>query len=189
MANSTGMYSGTNMCHVIDQGDGYIVSKSLKKTKEEERKWALNRDDFVVVSDDFRYKSHIVTRTVTAEDGSKRKIREKVLVYWSRSFYERERHENKSFLEFIEKLKANPIAEKEDSTRYYGISGKRVSNALRNWQVDMLPGDIYRMSGVTNEDLKQILKAFNLTIPTKMFTRGELRSLKSSVEVFWTVGV
>lgn len=307
-----GMYSGTNMCHVIDQGDGYIVSKSLKKTKEEERQWALNRDDFVVVSDDFRYKSHIVTRTVTAEDGSKRKIREKVVVYWSRSFYERERHENKSFLEFIEKLKANPsgfrvtnaqsrsirkflkkdminkqtgeildsrkliamiddnklrqfnelmgyyqivsselnmdalqiiekyhgltkiedqfremkttlqtrpiyvsrpehikahlmicfmaltmmriiqhmvtvnvpLTEKEDSTGYYGISGKRVSNALKAWQVDMLPGDIYRMMGATNDDLKRILKAFNLAIPTKMFTRGELRSLKSSVEVF-----
>lgn len=32
-----GMYSGTNMCHVIDQGDGYIVSKSLKKTKAQSR--------------------------------------------------------------------------------------------------------------------------------------------------------
>jgi transposase len=27
-----GMYSGTNMCHVIDRGNGYIVSKSLKKS-------------------------------------------------------------------------------------------------------------------------------------------------------------
>lgn len=77
-----------------------------------------------------------------------------------------------------------PLTEKEDSTGYYGISGKRVSNALKAWQVDMLPGDIYRMMGATNDDLKRILKAFNLAIPTKMFTRGELRSLKSSVEVF-----
>lgn len=48
----------------------------------------------------------------------------------------------------------------------------------------MLPGGIYRMGGATNDDLKRILKAFNLTMPIKMFMRGELRDLKSSVEVF-----
>ena len=103
-----GMYSGTNMCHVIDQGNGYIVSKSLKKSTKKEREWVLNQDEYTVVSPDFRYKSRIVTRTVTAENGTKRKIQEKVVVYWSRAFYEREKHENKSFLDFIEKLKANP---------------------------------------------------------------------------------
>ena len=103
-----GMYSGTNMCHVLDQGDGYIVSKSLKKSTAADRRWTLDPDGYTEVSPDFRYKSRIVTRTVTAEDGSKRKIREKVVVYWSRAFYARERHENESFLAFIEKLKENP---------------------------------------------------------------------------------
>ena len=103
-----GMYNGTNMCHVLDQGDGYIVSKSLKKSTKKEREWVLDREGYTVVSQDFRYKSRVVTRTVTAEDGSKRKINEKVIIYWSRSFYAREKHENQSFLDFIEKLKANP---------------------------------------------------------------------------------
>ena len=103
-----GMYNGTNMCHVLDQGDGYIVSKSLKKSTKKEREWVLDQEGYTVVSPDFRYKSRIVTRTVTAEDGSKRKIKEKVVIYWSRSFYAREKHENQSFLDFIEKLKANP---------------------------------------------------------------------------------
>ena len=103
-----GMYNGTNMCHVLDQGNGYIVSKSLKKSTQKEREWVLNQDDYTVVSPDFRYKSRIVTRTVTAEDGSKRQIEEKAVIYWSRSFYAREKHENQSFLDFIEKLKANP---------------------------------------------------------------------------------
>ena len=103
-----GMYNGTNMCHVLDQGNGYIVSKSLKKSTKKEREWVLDREGYTVVSQDFRYKSRVVTRTVTAEDGSKRKINEKVIIYWSRSFYAREKHENQSFLDFIEKLKANP---------------------------------------------------------------------------------
>ncbi len=103
-----GMYNGTNMCHVLDQGNGYIVSKSLKKSAKTEREWVLNQEGYTVVSPDFKYKSRIVTRTVTAEDGTKRKIQEKVVVYWSRAFYAREKHENQSFLDFIEKLKANP---------------------------------------------------------------------------------
>ena len=103
-----GMYNSTNMCHVLDQGNGYIVSKSLKKSTKKEREWVLDQEGYTVVSPDFRYKSRIVTRTVTAEDGSKRKIKEKVVIYWSRSFYAREKHENQSFLDFIEKLKANP---------------------------------------------------------------------------------
>ena len=56
----------------------------------------------------FFCKSRIVNRTVVLPDKTKRKIREKVVVYWSKSFYERECHENASFLSFVEKLKANP---------------------------------------------------------------------------------
>lgn len=103
-----GMYSGTNMCHVVNQGHGYIVSKSLKKSAERERKWVLDQNGYTVVSPDFRYKSRIVTRTVTDEDGTKKKVQEKVVVYWSSAFYAREKHENESFLAFIQKLKSNP---------------------------------------------------------------------------------
>lgn len=103
-----GMYNGTNMCHVLDRGHGYIVSKSLRKSAKKEREWALDRGGYTVVSDDFKYKSRIVSRTVKDEEGHQRQIREKVVVYWSRAFYAREKHANKSFLEFIGKLKENP---------------------------------------------------------------------------------
>ena len=307
-----GMYNGTNMCHVLDQGDGYIVSKSLKKSTAKEREWVLSQDGYIVVSPDFRYKSRIITRTVTAEDGSKRNIREKIVVYWSRSFYAREKHENQSFLDFIEKLKANPagfrvsaaqsrslrkfmkkemihgetgeivdsrkllsmiddsklkeyndlmgyyqivsselemddqeIIEKyhgltriEDQFREmkgtletrpiwvntpehihahllicfmaltmmrviqykimkslpedkagnlnwsYGLPGNRFQDALRSWTVDRLSDEYYRMSGFDNEDLKTICAALKLHIPLKLFTLGDLRSLKSSVKIF-----
>ena len=103
-----GMYSGTNMCHVLNLGNGYIVSKSLKKSTQQDREWVLDQRDYIEISPDFKYKSRIVSRMVTDEDGTRKKIREKVVVYWSKAFYTREMHENQSFLEFIEKLKANP---------------------------------------------------------------------------------
>ena len=307
-----GMYNGTNMCHVLDQGDGYIVSKSLKKSTKKEREWVLDQNGYTIVSPDFRYKSRVVTRTVTAEDGSKRKIKEKAVIYWSRSFYAREKHENQSFLDFIEKLKANPagfrvsaaqsrslrkfmkkemihketgeivdskkllsmiddskltefnelmgyyqivsseldmddleIIDKyhgltriEDQFREmkgtletrpiwvntpehiqahllicfmaltmmrviqrkikkslpadkakdlnwsYGMPGDRFQKALLDWQVEQLNDEYYRMVNVDSDDLNMVLKALDITIPNDLFTRGQLRSIASGLNLF-----
>jgi transposase len=307
-----GMYSGTNMSHVIDHGNGYIVSKSLKKSAKKEREWVLDQDGYTVVSPDFKYKSRIVTRTITDENGLSRKIQQKVVAYWSRAFYAREKHENQSFLDFIEKLKANPngfrvsaaqsrslrkfmkkevlheetgeildssklrtmidedkltefnelmgyyqivsselemddleIIDKyhgltriEDQFREmkgtldtrpifvntpehiqahlmicfmaltmmrviqhkirkslpkqtgkdfnwsYGLPGNRLSKALLDWQVEQLSDEYFRMVNIDSADLKVILSAVGLVLPSKIFTRGDLRSLKSSCSFF-----
>ena len=96
------------MYAVREAGNGYIVSKSLRKSTAAEKKWATDPKGYTVRSKDFRHKSHIVTRKTTDEDGNERTLKEKVVVYWSRAFYERERHEHQSFLGFLERLKANP---------------------------------------------------------------------------------
>ena len=111
-----GMYSGTNMQAVREGGNGYIVSKSLLKSTAKEREWAVGPKGWEVVREDFKCKSDIVTRTVKDEngnvvkgpDGTPKTYEEKVVVYWSESFYRRQVHENKSFLEFVAKLRANP---------------------------------------------------------------------------------
>ena len=103
-----GMYSGTNMCHVTDAGNGYIVSKSLRKSTAAERRWAVSPDGYTVVGDRFRHKSRVRERTVYDETGKKRRIKEKVVVYWSKSFYDRDLSEHRKFLDFIERLRANP---------------------------------------------------------------------------------
>lgn len=59
-----GMYSGTNMHAVCEAGNGYIVSKSLRKTDKAERAWAIDPDGYTIVSDKFRHKSRIVKRVV-----------------------------------------------------------------------------------------------------------------------------
>ena len=66
----------------------------------------------------------------------------------------------------------------------YRITGERLAKALLDWKVDKLPGDLYRMENVQGEDIKKILKAFNIDIQPQLFTSGELRKLKSQVKVF-----
>ena len=315
-----GMYSGTNMCHVTDAGNGYIVAKSLRKSTRKEIDWAINPQGYDSPDADFRCKSRIVERTVKLVEKDKdgkdvtvtRKFKEKVVVYWSRSFYERELRENASFLAFVEKLKANPggfritaaqsqslrrflktdvldrktgnvldgtklaamiddeklsafndlfgyyqivtseldmpdrevidkyhgLTQIEDQFREmkstletrpiyvrtrehieahlmicfialtmmrliqrktkaslgaefgkdldwtYGIPGARLASALREWQVTELPGDYYQMLNASDGDIVTLFKAFGIDVPAKIYTKGDLRELKSAIDPF-----
>lgn len=116
-----GMYSGTNMYAVREAGNGYIVSKSLRKTDKAERTWAIDPEGYTVVSENFRHKSRIVKRVVKDENGKKHEVREKVVVYWSKAFYERERNENASFMEFLRKLRENPGSYRISSAHSKGL--------------------------------------------------------------------
>lgn len=105
-----GICTGPIMCRLLDDGNGYIISKSLKKSTKEDREWAKEQDGYVVVDDNFKYKSRIQTVTVKDKDGRSREIRQKSVVYWIRHFYDRDVAEHRSFLKFIEKLKQSPTS-------------------------------------------------------------------------------
>ena len=105
-----GICNYMNLLHLLDAGNGYIVSKSLLKSAETERDWAYDDTGYTIVSPDFKYKSHIVKRIVTDEQGNTRRIEEQVVVYWSRKFEERSRRENKKFLDFLQKLEESPAS-------------------------------------------------------------------------------
>ena len=301
-----GLHSFYNLCYLVSDEQGYIVSKSIRKTSKAERQWIMMQDDYTSKGRCFKFKSRIVTRCVKDENGTTMDLKEKVIVYWSERFYKREYNEHKSFLDFLEKLRKNPasfrvttiqsnklkkffkkeflhkdtgeivesskligmldeekieeltafmgyyqivtseldmpdedvieayhgLTQIEDqfhemkgtlntrsiyvSTREhiqahlwvcmialtmlrliqkkivsysqsdkseciwsYGISGKRVQRALQKWQIDKLPGDIYRFNNTTDDDLKRILSAFSINIMPKLYTRGDLRKIKT----------
>lgn len=151
-----GMYSGTNMCHVINNGNGYIVSKSIKKSKQSERKWIISQEGYIEESSDFKYKSKIVETMVTDEDGQKRKIKQKVVVYWSRKFYERERSENKKFIEFIEKLKTNP-----NGFRVSAAQSKALKKYIKKEMLNKKTGEIVDSKELLSMIDEEKLKEFN----------------------------
>jgi hypothetical protein len=65
-----------------------------------------------------------------------------------------------------------------------GVPAERVMAALGKWQVDRMPNDYYRFLHIGDPDLKLILDAFNISIPYKMYQRGELKSIKTATQVF-----
>lgn len=107
-----GLCNFKNSLFLVKRGDGYLVSKSIRKTAKKERQWILEEDGYEADASGgnpkFKYKSRVVTRKIKDDEGVTHAVREKVLVYWSEHYYKRELAENKSFLAFLEKLEENP---------------------------------------------------------------------------------
>lgn len=307
-----GICNYMNLLHVLDSGNGYIVSKSLLKSTKKEQAWAYDDDGYTIVSDNFKYKSRIMKRTVKDENGNSRRIEEKAVVYWSRKFQERSICENKKFLDFLQKLEETPenfritalqskslrkfmkkeyvnaktgemlnsfdikgfidfekVSEYRKNMGYYqivtseltmeaqdvidkyhgltqiedqfrvmksdletrplyvrtpehvdahllicmialiimriiqkrirdngdnlkdrnvywnvGMSGERIQAALNKWKVDLLPDGLYRFMDIDDPDLAQILEAFDINIPSKLYRRAELKSIKTGTKIF-----
>lgn len=312
LISDRGIFQYRNLLNLVQSGNGYIVAKSLLKSTQKERDWTYDDSGYVKVSEDFKYKSRVVKRTIKDEDNNKHTIEEKVVVYWSKKFQERAEKENKSFLDFIKKLQDAPgsfrltalqnksirkflkkeyvnkntgeilnsseikpmldydkikaytkslgyyqivtselnMEESEVINKYHGltqieeqfrtmkstletrpiyvrtpkhieahlliclialiilriiqkkiiasnqipisedmywttgINGNRIQDALNKWQVDLMPNELYRFMNVDDKDLKIILNAFEINIPKKLFTLGELKSIKTNIKVF-----
>lgn len=112
-----GMNTQENKYLIVDKNNGYIVSKSVKKSWTKLRDWALNDDDFTKIQNShgevtFKYKSRIneIKLTYKNQDGTKstKEIKEKEIIYWSKKHYEREVFQNKKFIEYLESCKEHP---------------------------------------------------------------------------------
>lgn len=103
-----GICTYTTICHLLDRNKGYIMSKSILKSKAEEKKWILDQSGYTITSEAFRYKSRVVRKTVKDEKGQKSNITEKVVVYWSKKFYDRQMYENKKFIDTLKRIIENP---------------------------------------------------------------------------------
>ena len=112
-----GMNTQENKYLIVDKGNGYIVSKSVKKSWKSQRDWALSDEDYTYIRNAsnevvFKYKSRIneITLIYKNEDGTKttKVVKEKEIIYWSKKHYEKELNQNKKFIEYLESCKENP---------------------------------------------------------------------------------
>ena len=138
-----GICNYMNLLHLLDAGNGYLVSKSLLKSTKAEQKWAYDEEGYVRVSPDFKYKSRIVKRNVKDENGNSRTVEEQVVVYWSRKFEERCRRENKEFLDFLQKLEDSPA-----SFRISALQSKALRKFMKKEYVNTKTGESINSSDV-----------------------------------------
>lgn len=138
-----GICNYQNLLHILDAGNGYIVSKSLLKSTREEQEWAYDDEDYLSVSEDFKYKSRIVKKSVKDEKGNARTVTEKAVVYWSRKFQKRAEQENRNFLDFLEKLQEHP-----ENFRITAIQAKSLRKFFKREYVNEKTGEILDTSKI-----------------------------------------
>lgn len=143
-----GMCSGTNMVHLLKRNHGYVISKSINKTKSDERKWIYDQTDYIKENNDFKYKSRVISRTIKLQESEDDyNITQKVVVYWSKKFYEKQYAENKSFLEFIDKLEKNP-----ESFRITKMQNNNLKKFLKDDIINTNTGEV-----LNSKDVKLII--------------------------------
>lgn len=121
-----GMINYKNILALRD--NGYVMSKSIKKSNKEEKDWTTNPEGFSgEPGDDFRVKSRIITKRIKNDEGQYVTLKQKQVVYWSRKFYNREMKENESFLKILEEFVESP--ESFPDSRFKGLS-KFVETAI-----------------------------------------------------------
>lgn len=143
MIADRGICNYPNLLHVLDAGNGYIVSKSLLKSTKKEQEWAYGDEGYTAVSDGFKYKSRIVRKKVKDENGNPRTVEEKVVVYWSRKFQLRAERENRKFLDFLKKLEEHP-----ENFRITAVQSKALRKFFRKECVNEKTGEILDSSQI-----------------------------------------
>ena len=143
MIADRGICNYMNMLHLLDSGNGYIVSKSLLKSSKAEQEWTYDDNGYTSVSADFKYKSRIMKRHVKDENGNSRTLEEKVIVYWSRRFEQRSIKENKKFLDFLEKLEEAPA-----NFRITSLQAKSLRKFLKKEYVNTKTGEMMASSDI-----------------------------------------
>lgn len=157
MIADRGMCNYQNILYPLNQNHGYIMAKGLRKSSREEQEWAISEECFTQVNDDFKYKSRIKKRIIKDENEQKRTITEKVIVYWTRKFYERDLHENADYIEVVEKILENP-------------NGFRITAMQARQMSRFFNGDIL------NSETAEIVGASKLRA---LFDRSKLEKFKS----------
>ena len=141
LVGDRGVCIGPSILNILDGGNGYIFAKSVLKSTAAERAWIYSEQDYIYDSPNFKYKSKIRKRKVKGEDGETREITEKVVAYWSEKFANRAIKENKSFLEFLDKLLKSPA-----NFRITALQAKKLRGFLSKKIVNEKTGEVLSSS-------------------------------------------
>jgi transposase len=144
-----GLNSGPNIAHILSEGNGYIVSKSTKKSDKTVKAWILDEDGYIWnEARTFKIKSVVRKRKIKDENNKTIEIAEKLICYWSKKHYDRERHENEKFVEYLESVIANPDKLKDRP--------RKIEQFLEKHTVDKKTGEVIAAETLLSLDSEKI---------------------------------
>ena len=134
-----GMYAQENFYLLLSAGNGYILSKSLKRGWKSNRDIALDDNGYTVQKNKygevvFKYKSIITEKIAKDKEGHSIKYKEKMIIYWSKKQYQKMLHDNEKFLEYLESCKEHPDKLKDKQ--------RKSQEFIKKVQIDKKTGEI-----------------------------------------------
>jgi hypothetical protein len=130
-----GLNSDKNIAHILASGNGYILSRSTKKSTRTVKDWILDPSGYISnEKGTFKVKSQIRQRTIRDEAGQSHVITEKLVCYWSKKHYDREVRENARFLAYLDSVVANPDKLKDKP--------RKIEKFLKKLEIDPQTGEI-----------------------------------------------
>ena len=144
-----GLNSDKNIAHILAEGNGYILSKSTRKSTKAVQDWMLEEVGYVWnESRTFKVKSKIRKRTIKDENGKSHEITEKLVCYWSKKHYDREIRENAKFIEYLESVITHPDKLKDKP--------RKIEKFLKKMEVDPETGELLQTKTHLTLDLQKL---------------------------------
>lgn len=165
-----GLNTGPNITHILSRGNGYILSKSTKKSDKRVKEWILDESDYKWnETKTFKVKSMLRLRKVKGADGKEIEVTEKLICYWSKKHYDRELHENAKFIEYLNSVIAFPDKLKDKQ--------KKIEQFLVKKQVDKSTGEVMDTETCLAIDVEKVQQYVDLlgyyTIMTSEVNKSE----------------
>lgn len=139
-----GIGKGESIVYAISHGVGYLTSRTVRGASKDDKAWILDTDGYSAVNDHFKFKTKIVKKRTTTPEGVVLEYSEKVLVYWSRKYYEKERAEKNDFFAFMQEYLKNPHSFRLSTTQI-----PLVKKYLKRDVIHMKTGELLKASDLT----------------------------------------
>ena len=139
-----GIGKGESIVYAISNGIGYLTSRTVRGASGKDKDWIAAPEGYVAVNDSFKYKTKIVKKSTTTPDGAVLEYSEKVLVYWSRKYFEKEAAEKSSFYAFVQEYLKDPHSFRISTTQI-----PLVKKYLRKDVLNTKTGEILNSSELT----------------------------------------
>jgi transposase len=165
-----GANSDKNIAHILKSGNGYILSKSTRKSDKTVKKWILDDSGYEWnESRTFKVKSMLRERIIMDENEKKEIIKEKLVCYWSQKHYQRELRENEKFIEYLKSVIANPDKLKDKP--------KKIEKFLKKESIDRKTGEVLNAKIRLSLDMDKIREYMDMfgyyTIMTSELTKSD----------------
>ena len=143
-----GIGRGGNMKYAVQNGNGYIVSKSVRGSTKADKEWMCDNEGYTVNENGtFKVKSRTYVKSYNLEDGTELKSSEKEVVYWSKKFYDKEYNDKKAYYDFLGKLIESP-----ESFRITKTEAETIGRYIKKDLINKKTGEL-----INSGDLKAML--------------------------------